>query len=223
MQQQQHSEVFLRIMERRRRRRIRKTVILVVSGIIVAGVATAVIVSHAQTRPETKATEKETETDSITYIPTPTVGVTISPTEAEPTTKPAYQTMIHSKDWSAEESYLLAKIAMAEAEGEDTKGKALVILTVLNRVWSDLPYFPDTIEEVIFQDGAFTPIANGRWDRVEPDADCWAALELVQVEHWDESYGALYFERTTEETTWHTNNLKELFVHGNHTFYKERD
>lgn len=26
---------------------------------------------------------------------------------------------------------------MAEAEGEDTEGKALVILVVLNRVWSD--------------------------------------------------------------------------------------
>lgn len=223
MQQQQHSEVFLRIMKRRRRRRIRKVIILVVSGIMVAGVTTAVIISYAQTRPETKATEQETEADSITYIPTPTVSVAISPTETELTTKPAYQTMIHSKDWSAEESYLLAKIAMAEAEGEDIEGKALVILTVLNRVWSDLPYFPDTIEEVIFQNGAFTPITNGRWNRVEPDEDCWAALELVQVKHWDESYGALYFERTADEPTWHAKNLQELFVHGNHTFYKERD
>lgn len=57
------------------------------------------------------------------------------------------QSLIGSMDWDAEESYMLAKIAMAEAEGEDTKGKALVILTVLNRVWSD--QFPDTIAEVI--------------------------------------------------------------------------
>ena len=34
--------------------------------------------------------------------------------------------------WSDEDSYLLAKIAMAEAEGEDTAGKALVMCVVLN-------------------------------------------------------------------------------------------
>lgn len=36
------------------------------------------------------------------------------------------QSLVASRDWDAEESYLLAKIAMAEAEGEDTEGKALV-------------------------------------------------------------------------------------------------
>lgn len=41
-----------------------------------------------------------------------------------------------SMDWDAEDAYMLAKIAMAEAESEDTEGKALVMLVVLNRVWS---------------------------------------------------------------------------------------
>jgi len=52
-------------------------------------------------------------------------------------------------DWDSDDAYRLAKIAMAEAESEDTEGKALVMLVVLNRVWDD--EFPDTIEEVIFQ------------------------------------------------------------------------
>lgn len=39
-----------------------------------------------------------------------------------------------SMDWDSEESYLLAKIAMAEAEGESIEGKAMVIMVVLNRV-----------------------------------------------------------------------------------------
>ena len=43
----------------------------------------------------------------------------------------------------------LAKLAMAEAEGEDTEGKALVILVVLNRVQSE--GFPDTVEDVILE------------------------------------------------------------------------
>lgn len=77
----------------------------------------------------------------------------------------------------ADDSYILAKIAMAEAEGEDTEGKALVMLVALNRVWDDS--FPDTIEEVVMQENQFSPVANGRYDRVEPDGDCLDALELV--------------------------------------------
>ena len=107
--------------------------------------------------------------------------------------------LIHSMDFDASDAYLLEKIAMAEAESEDTEGKALVMLVVLNRVWDTR--FPDTIEEVIMQDGAFTPVSNGRYDKVEPDADCMKAMELITVEHWDESQGALYFEKASDEST----------------------
>ena len=108
---------------------------------------------------------------------------------------PTTTAAIGSLDWDADDSYRLAKIAMAEAEGEDTEGKALVILVVLNRVWSD--DFPDTIEGVITEDTQFAAYENGRYDRVEPDADCYRALEMVQVEHWDESRGATYMDNIT--------------------------
>lgn len=129
--------------------------------------------------------------------------------------------LIHSMDFDASDAYLLEKIAMAEAESEDTEGKALVMLVVLNRVWD--ARFPDTIEEVIMQDGAFTPVSNGRYDKVEPDADCMKAMELITVEHWDESQGALYFEKASDESTWHSRNLQKLFTHGAHTFYTEKE
>lgn len=124
-------------------------------------------------------------------------------------------------DFDASDAYLLEKIAMAEAESEDTEGKALVMLVVLNRVWNTR--FPDTIEAVIMQDGAFTPVSNGRYDKVEPDADCMKAMELITVEHWDESQGALYFEKASDESTWHSRNLQKLFTHGAHTFYTEKE
>ena len=95
------------------------------------------------------------------------------------------------------------------------------MLVVLNRVWD--ARFPDTIEEVIMQDGAFTPVSNGRYDKVEPDADCGKALELITVEHWDKSQGALYFEKASDESTWHSRNLQKLFTHGAHTFYTEKE
>ena len=121
--------------------------------------------------------------------------------------------------WTSEEAQMLVTLAMAEAEGEDVEGKALVILVVLNRVESKS--FPNTIEGVIHQEGQFSPVAAGhRFYTVTPNAECWAALEMV--EHgWDESQGALYFERNTERSTWHSRNLVELFTHENHTFYKE--
>ena len=66
-------------------------------------------------------------------------------------------------------------------------------------------------------------MSNGRYDKVEPDADCTKAMELITVEHWDESQGALYFEKASDESTWHSRNLKKLFTHGAHAFYTEKE
>lgn len=139
---------------------------------------------------------------------------------AEESTERPQESLIKSKDWDANESYMLAKIAMAEAEGEDTEGKALVITVVLNRVWSD--EFPNSIEGVITEEKQFTAYENGRYDRVEPSEDCYKALRMVE-NGWDESQGATYFERTSTEETWHNTSLHRLFTHGNHTFYKEAE
>ena len=127
---------------------------------------------------------------------------------------------VNSITCTESEEYLLARIAMAEAESEDTEGKALVMRVVLNRVSDDR--FPDSIEAVIFQSGQFSPIANGRFDRVKPDRDCWDALEMIEFGQWDESQGATYFE-SKSESTWHSKNLKFLFQHGKHYFYRERE
>jgi N-acetylmuramoyl-L-alanine amidase len=145
----------------------------------------------------------------------------VSPeTETEETeTEEPYQSSAFSKDWDGDEAYLLAKIAMAETEGEDTEGKALVMLVVLNRTYSN--EFPDSIEEVILQEGQFSPVSNGRFEKVEPDQDCWDALELVES-GWDESDGALYFE-SKSDSEWHRKNLSFLFQHGKHYFYTDKE
>lgn len=121
----------------------------------------------------------------------------------------------------SEESEILLRIAMAEAEGESTEGKALVMLVVMNRVGSDM--FPDSIEEVVFQNAGgtyqFSPVApGGRYWTAEPDEDCRDALELV-LGGWDGSRGAMYFEGCAGES-WHSRNLELLFECGGHRFYK---
>lgn len=117
------------------------------------------------------------------------------------------------------EKSLLAKIAMAEAEGEDTQGKALVMSVVLNRVHSNK--FPDNVYDVIHQKRQFSPVEDGRYYSSEPDADCMAALDLI-INGWDESQGALYFE-SDSDSTWHRRHLQLLFQHGKHIFYTESE
>ena len=129
-----------------------------------------------------------------------------------------YPEFTYSKDWSANESYLLARIAMAEAEGCNTQTKTLIIMCVLNRVWSD--EFPDTIEEVIFQENQFSPIDNGRWDRVEPNEDCYEAVKVVMEAKYDYSGGATYFENCADEVNWHSRNLEFLYESEGIRFYK---
>lgn len=125
-----------------------------------------------------------------------------------------------SESWSFTENdeYLMARLAMAEQEDGDITSKALVIRIIINRVESD--NFPDTVATVIFEKDQFTPIYNGRWEQVEPDAECYEALELVK-NGWDESQGATYFELTTSKATWHNTSLIKLFEHETTTYYRE--
>ena len=119
---------------------------------------------------------------------------------------------------SGESADMLMKIAMAEAGGEDLAGKALVMNVVINRIRDD--EFPNTVEGVIFQQGQFSPISDGRYYDMVPDQECEKALYMV-VNGWDESQGATYFRTNVNESTWHSEALQKLFTHGNHTFFKE--
>lgn len=106
----------------------------------VSGISETLGQEKEKSRPVYIATEEVTET---TYMPE--VEETTQPTETAKAVE-TEEPLIASMDWDKDDSYLLCKIAMAEAESEGVKGKALVMLVVLNRVWSD--EFPDTIEEV---------------------------------------------------------------------------
>ena len=110
----------------------------------VSGISETLGQEKEKSRPVYIATEEVAET---TYMPE--VEETTQPTETAKAVE-TEEPLIASMDWGKDDSYLLCKIAMAEAESEGVKGKALVMLVVLNRVWSN--EFPDTIEEVIFSE-----------------------------------------------------------------------
>lgn len=138
-------------------------------------------------------------------------------TTGQPEEEP--ETEIEAVSLTQEEQKILLQVAMAEAEGESTTGKAMVMAVVLNRVRSD--EFPDsnTVEDVVLQKNQFAVTkSGGRYYTVVPNEDCYTALEMI-LSGWDESCGALYFE-SEKKAGWHSRNLEYLFMVGNHKFYK---
>lgn len=202
----------------------RKCVFSVVAVITLAALSVVAFVSSLAGISADEISEQRTVSGAaVTTGPETTTELRQTVAEIAPTEKPieiTYQSLVASMYWDEDESYLLAKIAMAEAEDEDTEGKALVIRVVLNRVKSKK--FPDSIKKVIYQERQFSPITNGRFDRVEPNEDCQKALDMIAEDGWDESRGALYFE-SKSASTWHEDNLQYLFRHGNHYFYTDRE
>lgn len=91
------------------------------------------------------------------------------------------------------EMELIAQLVMAEAGNQDLTGKRYVVDVVLNRVDSD--YFPDTVEEVIFQENQFSVIENGAFDEAgwTVTEECYEAVKLEYEERLN--YDILYFSR----------------------------
>ena len=119
--------------------------------------------------------------------------------------------------YSKQEIYELAKIIMCEAEGESQKCKEYVGQVVLNRVKSKS--FPDNIHDVIFQRKQFTPTFDGRWEKVEPNQDCYDAAYKV-INSSKPLTKALYFEACKGES-WHSRNLTLIAKIDSTRFYVE--
>lgn len=105
----------------------------------------------------------------------------------------------------------LVYIIHAEAGNQDLTGKKLVADVVLNRVYDDR--FPDSIHDVIFQPGQFSPVTNGAFEKAKSEwteEDYLAALEET-VDQID--YEILYFASNGY-------NGKPMFKYGAHYFSK---
>lgn len=82
------------------------------------------------------------------------------------------------KPYTDDDLYCLAHIINAEA-GDDNcthEHRIAVGSVVLNRVAAD--DFPDTIREVVFDPGQYSPTWNGSFDK-EPSQDSWDTAEFL--------------------------------------------
>lgn len=112
---------------------------------------------------------------------------------------------------SEEDIRLIALVTMAEAEGESELGKRLVIDTILNRLDSDNPYYPDTVHGVIYQKYQFEAVWNGRIDR------CYVMDDIVQLVKEElqsrTNYDVMFFR-----TLHYSEYGIPMFQEGNHYF-----
>ncbi len=128
-------------------------------------------------------------------------------------------------DATDKEVEMLERIVQAEAGSEDMKGRILVANVVLNRVSNK--NFPDTVKQVIFQnsDGEyqFSPVADKRYWSVKVSKKTKEAVQRA-LQGEDYSDGALYFmarkRAKASNAKWFDDNLKWLFKHGGHEFYR---
>lgn len=118
-------------------------------------------------------------------------------------------------DFSIQERLLLSQIVYAEAQFEELEGQLGVIQVIINRVNSS--QFPDTIEEVIKQEGQFSGYSHERWGGTTGRTDyavyAYADLDL-RANKIDESI--LYFY--SAPTTAFLRSLTVQVKIGNHYF-----
>lgn len=116
--------------------------------------------------------------------------------------------------------YLLAKLIRAEAEGESYEGQVAVGAVVMNRVKSR--QFPNTIREVIYQEGQFSCLP--KLATIEPlEQSLQAARDALKGK--DPSRGALYYYNPKLASPeglrfFATANLQRTVRIGNHIFFK---
>jgi len=116
-----------------------------------------------------------------------------------------------------EEFEWLAKIIHLEAMDEPYEGRVAVGAVVINRVQSS--QFPNSIKDVIFAPGQFTPAGNGKIYNTTPsDSDYKAAKEALSGT--DPVEGALYFYNPKVSTSTFFNSKSRVGEIGGHRFVK---
>lgn len=111
--------------------------------------------------------------------------------EPETTTRTEVKDISSADLITMDDAVLIAKLVLAEAEGEPEMGKRLVIDTVLNRLESE--DFPNTVYDVVYQPYHYDPAWDGRIDLFSELDD---AFKLVVDEIHNRTNSEVLYFRT---------------------------
>ncbi|MBC9785560.1 cell wall hydrolase [Heliobacterium chlorum] len=113
---------------------------------------------------------------------------------------------------------MLARAIHGEARGEPYEGQVAVGAVILNR--SKHPSFPNSVNGVIFQPGAFTAVDDGQiWTPMPEDASAVKAARDA-LAGWDPTGGCIYYwnpATATSQWIWSRPVVKTI---GKHYFAK---
>lgn len=207
---------------RRKRRRQRRRMQAALLASLLFTLVLIVTLRIRETAPEPVAERTSAlaaERQTLTYIaPAPALpetaaeGTTEEP--EEPTVEPEPENRYAELHFSDEDVYILACLVYHEARGESFEGQVAVVEVVLNRMLSD--YFPDTVEEVVFQKYGdvwqFSPAPY--LYSAEPDKEQYLAVHtaIEEREH-------ILSEDTVYFSTAPYNESVDMII-GNHYFCK---
>lgn len=208
--------------ERRKRRRQRRRMQAVLLASLLFALVLIVTLRIRETAPEPVAERTSTltaERQKLTYIaPAPALPETAAEETTEepeePTVEPEPENRYAELHFSDEDVYILACLVYHEARGESFEGQVAVVEVVLNRILSD--YFPDTVEEVVFQKYGdvwqFSPAPY--LYSAEPDKEQYLAVHtaIEEREH-------ILSEDTVYFSTAPYNESVDMII-GNHYFCK---
>lgn len=113
-----------------------------------------------------------------------------------------------------EEMELLARVISAEARGESYDGQVAVGAVILNRV--EHPDFPDSLEDVCYQPGAFDGVADGQIG-IEPSESCLLAAADAASGR-DPTGGAVFFYNPDTASNGWIRSRQVVAVIGRHCF-----
>lgn len=201
--------------ERRKRRRQRRRPMQ--AGILLSLVLVLGLIIALRAGKERETLEPEiplaAERQTLTYI-APARPEAAEETPEEPTVEPEPENRYAELHFSDEDVYILACLVYHEARGESFEGQVAVVEVVLNRMLSE--YFPDTVEEVVFQKYGdvwqFSPAPY--LYSAEPDKEQYLAVHtaIEEREH-------ILSEDTVYFSTAPYNESVDMII-GNHYFCK---
>lgn len=116
--------------------------------------------------------------------------------------------------YSSDDVYWLSHIIYAESGNQPLAGKIAVGNVVLNRVAD--PAFPNTVHDIIFQRGQFTPVQNGTIN-LNPSVESIVAAKLC-LDGANTAGNSLYFVNY-HYSSWATRNRPYVATIGAHAFY----
>jgi len=155
----------------------------------------------ASTEAETTAsTETETTASTEAETTASTETETTASTEAETTASTEAETATTSSTAeTTDDTTLLAALIYCEAGNQSYEGMVAVGAVVMNRVESSS--FPNTISEVIYQSGQFSPASSGALATAIANgvpSTCYTAAAAA-IAGEDPTDGALYFNTTANK------------------------